>query len=113
MILERLAALLRQSITPWVPLLGLWLLWCARRGGRWRAAIPALAATGLILLACILPWTYRNYRVYGQFLLLNSNAGFAMYSAQHPMHGVHFREFDAAHTLEFDSANRTAAALEV
>jgi hypothetical protein len=34
--------------------------------------------------------------VYGEFLLLNSNAGYAMYSAQHPMHGTQFHEFDAA-----------------
>jgi hypothetical protein len=44
----------------------------------------------------ILPFTLRNYAVYGQFLLLNSNAGYAMFSAQHPMHGTIFQEFTAA-----------------
>ena len=44
----------------------------------------------------VLPFTIRNYRVYGSFLLLNSNAGYAMYSAQHPMHGTEFQEFAAA-----------------
>ena len=34
--------------------------------------------------------------VYGDFLLLNSNAGYAMYSAQHPMHGTSFQEYAAA-----------------
>jgi uncharacterized membrane protein YqjE len=91
-----LAALLRQSILPWVLVLFLWLLWQAWRGRRLVAAARMLAIAGLVLVACILPWTYRNYRVYGQFLLLNSNAGYAMYSAQHPMHGTDFREFDAA-----------------
>jgi hypothetical protein len=43
-----------------------------------------------------LPFTLRNYLVYGQFLLLNSNADYAMYSAQHPMHGTDFQEFAAA-----------------
>jgi hypothetical protein len=38
----------------------------------------------------------RNYSVYGQFLLLNSNAGYAMFSAQNPMHGTTFQEFEAA-----------------
>jgi hypothetical protein len=47
-------------------------------------------------MACILPFTIRNYVVYGEFLLLNSNAGYAMYSAQHPMHGTVFREHSAA-----------------
>jgi hypothetical protein len=91
-----LAALLRQSILPWVPMLYLWLLWQSWRGKRLTPAIHTLAVAGFVILACILPWTYRNYRVYDQFLLLNSNAGYAMYSAQHPMHGVNFREFDAA-----------------
>ncbi|MFO7698812.1 MAG: hypothetical protein R6X16_16890, partial [Anaerolineae bacterium] len=36
------------------------------------------------------------YRVYGRFLLLNSNTGYAMYSAQHPMHGTDFQEYGAA-----------------
>jgi hypothetical protein len=34
--------------------------------------------------------------VYDRFLLLNSNAGYAMYSAQHPLHGTDFQEFSAA-----------------
>jgi hypothetical protein len=91
-----LAALLRQSVLPWTAILSLWLLWQARAGKRWRPVVGTLAVTGLVVLACILPWTVRNYRVYGQFLLLNSNAGYAMYSAQHPMHGTSFREFEAA-----------------
>lgn len=91
-----LAALLRQSILPWVPVLFSWLLWQAWRGQRWTAVVRPGIVTGLLLLACIVPWTVRNYVVYGEFLLLNSNAGYAMYSAQHPMHGTQFREFDAA-----------------
>jgi hypothetical protein len=91
-----LAALLRQSILPWVPVFFLYLLWQGWRVRRFKETVRPLAIAGLILVACILPWTYRNYRVYGQFLLLNSNTGYAMYSAQHPMHGTNFREFDAA-----------------
>jgi len=91
-----LAALLRQSILPWVPVLFLYLLWRAWQAGRFRQILPSLTLAGLIIMACILPWTYRNYRVYDQFLLLNSNTGYAMYSAQHPMHGTSFSEFEAA-----------------
>lgn len=91
-----LAAVLRQSILPWVPVFFLYLLWQAWRARRLDETVRALVIAGLILVACILPWTYRNYRVYGRFLLLNSNTGYAMYSAQHPMHGTDFREFDAA-----------------
>jgi len=91
-----IGTLLRQSILPWVPALVACLLWVGWRNGQLRD----MARVGLLVCAMfaasILPWTYRNYRAYGQFLLLNSNTGYAMYSAQHPVHGTHFREFDAA-----------------
>jgi hypothetical protein len=98
-----LATLLRQSILPWVPVLFLYLLWQAWHGRKerpavfslWAIARPVFLAT-CILAVCILPFTIRNYATYGQFLLLNSNTGYAMYSAQHPMHGTTFHEFDAA-----------------
>jgi len=91
-----IATLLRQSILPWVILLFAWLLWVGWREGRLQRSAGALAAAGLVLALAILPFTIRNYLVYGEFLLLNSNAGYAMYSAQHPMHGTSFQEFAAA-----------------
>jgi hypothetical protein len=98
-----LATLLRQSILPWVPVLFLWLFWSSWRGCKehsvvfslWTVVRPVFLAT-CILATCILPFTIRNTIVYDEFLLLNSNTGYAMYSAQHPMHGTSFREFDAA-----------------
>lgn len=97
------ATLLRQSILPWVVVLCAWLLWRAVHGSvgpnscnSWQTSVASLFIAGLALLACIAPFTLRNYRVYGSFLLLNSNAGYAMYSAQHPDHGTSFREYWAA-----------------
>ena len=90
------ATLLRQSILPWAPVMGLWLLWRGWRHGKLGAAFQAMMLAAAIVIACILPFTLRNYNVYDEFLLLNSNAGYAMYSAQHPMHGTSFREYEAA-----------------
>lgn len=90
------ATLLRQSILPWIVILALWLLWVGYRSGGVRRTIGSLAIAGVVVAAMIAPFTIRNYRVYGQFLLLNSNAGYAMYSAQHPMHGTNFQEFSGA-----------------
>ncbi len=90
------AVLFRQSLLPWIPVLILYLLWVGWRGARVLSAVASSAIGVAVLAVMILPWTLRNYRVYGQFLLLNSNAGYAMYSAQHPMHGTSFREFEAA-----------------
>jgi hypothetical protein len=40
--------------------------------------------TAAVIVLFILPWTIRNYRVYGEFLLLNSNAGYALYASNNP-----------------------------
>ncbi len=88
--------LLRQSILPWAAVLMVWLLWTGwQRGTLGRSLRSGVAAIAVVVLS-IAPFTIRNYLVYGQFLLLNSNAGYAMFSAQNPMHGTVFREFDAA-----------------
>jgi hypothetical protein len=81
-----LTALLRQTVILWVPFLLLWLVWIRKGKITWWGPAIALA----ILVCMILPWTIRNYLVYNTFLPLNSNAGFAFYSANHPDHGVLF-----------------------
>lgn len=88
-----IAALLRQSILPWVAVLAMWLLWTGWRSHLLQPMLKVLVvAVGLLGLA-ILPFTIRNYTVYHELLLLNSNAGYAMYSAQHPQHGVAFQAY--------------------
>jgi len=91
-----ITTLLRQSILPMVALLFAWLLFVGWQSGRFRSTLSAVAVVGLVLILFILPFTIRNYLVYDEFLLLNSNAGYAMYSAQHPLHGVNFQEHTAA-----------------
>ncbi len=91
-----IAVLLRQSILPWIVVLFAWLLWISHRLGERRRLVRTLVLAIAPIVLLILPFTIRNYRVYGSFLLLNSNAGYAMYSAQHPMHGVEFQTFAAA-----------------
>jgi hypothetical protein len=91
-----IGTLLRQSLLPWIPVLFAYLLFVAWRAGQLRSTLCFLITASLILISFIIPWTARNYLVYDDFLLLNSNAGFAMYSAQHPLHGTNFHEFEAA-----------------
>ena len=38
----------------------------------------------------ILPWTFRNYRAFGEVVPLNTNAGFALFWGNHPIHGTKF-----------------------
>jgi 4-amino-4-deoxy-L-arabinose transferase-like glycosyltransferase len=45
-----------------------------------------LTAT-VVLVLIVVPWTIRNYRAFHRFVLLNTNAGFAFFWANHPIHG--------------------------
>ncbi|MFO7694596.1 MAG: hypothetical protein R6V57_16035 [Vicinamibacterales bacterium] len=92
------AVLLRQVVLVVVPVILLWA-WRQSAGGgetrgsgasgRRQAAAGVLSAV-LVVAAAILPWTARNYQAFGRFVLLNTNAGFAFYWGNHPIHGTRF-----------------------
>ena len=85
------AVLLRQLFLVFVPFLFLWLIAAAYRRGSWRQTIPSLAIVTAILVAAILPATIYNFSRFDRFVLLNTNAGFALFWANHPIHGTNFR----------------------
>jgi hypothetical protein len=87
-----ITALLRQTILLWVPFLLVWIYGTRRSSLQWWKPILALGVMGLF----IFPWTVRNYIIYHGFLPLNSNAGYAIYSANHPNQGTHFDQDYAA-----------------
>lgn len=91
--------LLRQAFLVCVPVLLAWIVWRLRRrggpdGGTARlgasALVRRLALTALVAGACVLPWTARNYLAFHEFVLLNTNAGFAFFWGNHPVHGHRF-----------------------
>ncbi len=84
------AGLLRQVFLLFLPVLFLWILY-ARRKQNFMRAFWQLFAAGLILLACIFPFTLYNYARFHQFVLLNTNSGFAFYWGNHPIYGTHFQ----------------------
>jgi hypothetical protein len=105
-------AVLRQVFILVVPIIFCWLAWQLKGSGvifRGRSAqtqstsgvssendsrplflARRMAVTVAIMVACILPWTVRNYRAFDQFVLLNTNAGFVFFWANHPFHGTEF-----------------------
>jgi 4-amino-4-deoxy-L-arabinose transferase-like glycosyltransferase len=84
-----IAILLRQLFLLFIPFLFLWIWWAIRkRGGRW--AIPTLLISGFMIIGMILPFTVDNYDRFGRFVLLNTNAGYAFFWANHPVYGTHF-----------------------
>jgi 4-amino-4-deoxy-L-arabinose transferase-like glycosyltransferase len=87
-----LTTLLRQTLLLWLPFWLGWIYWARSSRIRWYGPLVSLG----IMAACILPWTARNYAIYDAFLPLNSNAGYAFYSANHPNHGIQFDQDYAA-----------------
>jgi 4-amino-4-deoxy-L-arabinose transferase-like glycosyltransferase len=91
------AALLRQVTLVALPLTLAWLVWVAGRGdarllsSRRRAAIGGAIVALSVTFALILPWTVRNNQVFGRFVLLNTNAGYVFFWANHPIHGTQFQ----------------------
>jgi 4-amino-4-deoxy-L-arabinose transferase-like glycosyltransferase len=83
-----LAALLRQTVLLFAPFLLFWLFMELKaRGIRWwYFALPVV-----IIFLVISPWTLRNYLAYREFLLLNSNAGYALYASNNPNLGTDWR----------------------
>ena len=107
-----MTVLLRQVFLLFIPILFLWLLWRSYRyqnnevfaGPPSEPRSPAtnlrnkpvvrmmgiLLTATVILLAAIAPWTLRNYLAFHRFVLLNTNAGFAFYWSNHPIHGQNY-----------------------
>ena len=92
-----ITVLFRQVILPFLPILFIWLWWNVRNpeSSTWQkvlhwSAVKGLLGVGLILVLMIAPWTIRNYRAFGTFVLLNTNAGFAFYWGNHPIYGIKF-----------------------
>jgi len=84
-----LTILLRQAFILFLPFLYLWLLFVLKKK-YFASTIRFSAISLLVILLFILPFTIYNYERFGQFVLLNTNAGFAFYWANHPIYGTHF-----------------------
>jgi hypothetical protein len=82
------AILLRQVFLFMLPVIGLWLVFAA--GVNRLRAVYGFGLSVLVVVLAILPWTIRNYNAFGRFVLLNTNAGYAFFWANHPIHGANF-----------------------
>ncbi len=78
------AVLLRQLFLLFIPFLLLWLWWSKR------SKINRLVLPFGIVVLMMLPFTIRNYRVFNQFVPLNTNSGYAFFWGNHPIYGNKF-----------------------
>jgi 4-amino-4-deoxy-L-arabinose transferase-like glycosyltransferase len=84
-----IAILLRQLFLFFIPFLFLWI-WYACRQKRAPAPIPLLLLSMVVVAIMILPVTIYNYVRFDRLVLLNTNAGYAFYWANHPIYGTHY-----------------------
>jgi 4-amino-4-deoxy-L-arabinose transferase-like glycosyltransferase len=74
--------LINPSILSLFPFFLGWLVWEARK-----ALVPRAKPVGAALLVfaiCLVPWTIRNYRVFGKFIVLRSNFGLELWLGNNP-----------------------------
>jgi 4-amino-4-deoxy-L-arabinose transferase-like glycosyltransferase len=78
-----LIALTNPSLLLFLPACGLWILWGIRRKA-WPRQIGAAALAAVILVACVAPWMYRNWRVFHEWVPLRANLGAELYLGNGP-----------------------------
>jgi 4-amino-4-deoxy-L-arabinose transferase-like glycosyltransferase len=76
-----LIALSNASLLAFLPFCGLWILAGA---GNWKRQIAGVVISSVLCLACIAPWTYRNWLVFHQFVPLRGNLGAELYLGNGP-----------------------------
>jgi hypothetical protein len=74
-------ALSNSTLLVFLPVCGIWvLLGTWRQAGALRDAVSA----GLIFVACIAPWTWRNWEVFHAFIPMRSNFGAELFMGNGP-----------------------------
>lgn len=94
--------LINPSILSLLPFFLGWLVWEARK-----ALVPwakPVAAALLVFSICLVPWTIRNYRVFGKFIVLRSNFGLELWL------GNNLKVTDTSPIWQHPSENREEAA---
>ncbi len=80
-VLTAIAILIRPTMLFFVPLAIVWLLLSERGGARVSRTIVFAAA----IVICVAPWTIRNARTYGRFILVASEGGVTFWTGNHPL----------------------------
>jgi 4-amino-4-deoxy-L-arabinose transferase-like glycosyltransferase len=83
-------AMINPSLLSTLPFLALWAIWPLRQ--RFAHAAKLSAVCSLLFVACIVPWTVRNYVVFHSFIPFRSNFGLEWWldnHTQYPDRSVH------------------------
>ncbi len=72
-------AYVQGTILPATPFVALWVFW--RFWPSWKQACIAIALMGICAAGLIAPWTYRNWKVFHEFIPLTTDLGHALFKA--------------------------------
>ena len=81
--------LLRQLYLLVIPFLFIWLFLAEHKSNIF-LSLRSIFASCLILIVMVIPFTIYNYIRFDQFVLLNTNSGYAFFWGNHPIHGTGF-----------------------
>jgi 4-amino-4-deoxy-L-arabinose transferase-like glycosyltransferase len=77
-----LGVLINPSILSLFPFFLAWLVWNERKD--WNICFKHVAAVLLLFTIGLVPWTIRNYRVFGKVVVLRSNFGLELWLGNNP-----------------------------
>ncbi len=83
------AVLLRQLFMLFIPILIFWMWLANQRKFDLRLGIALIVPVAMVI-AVIVPFTRYNYSRFHRFVLLNTNSGYVLFWANHPIYGTHF-----------------------
>jgi 4-amino-4-deoxy-L-arabinose transferase-like glycosyltransferase len=76
-------ALSNPTLVVFLPVAGIWILMGAR-GNELRRSMGGAVLAGVVFVACIAPWTWRNWVVFHAFIPLRGNFGAELYMGNGP-----------------------------
>jgi hypothetical protein len=82
--------LMRQVIAGFLIVLAIWLMWIAWRHHGLRMLSRLSLVSVVVVAVLISPFVIRNYRVFGQLAMPNTNVGINFFWANHPIYGTRF-----------------------
>src|SRR5690606_34249096 len=85
-----ITVLLRMAIIFFVPVLLGWILWSLHERKHVKYGVIPI----VILIATLLPFTIRNYNLWGHFMLLEAQFGHVFWNGNHPDHGGDFHPYE-------------------
>jgi 4-amino-4-deoxy-L-arabinose transferase-like glycosyltransferase len=82
-LLGGIGTLSRATIVIFLPIGAVWLLIVSHRSA-WPAIVRGLVAAALVTIACLTPWTIRNYRIHHRFVFVLTTDGDDFWRGNNP-----------------------------